>query len=224
MSAVQPGPDSPSASRASRTPLSPAALGAAERAAQRLGGALGDRLPAVSLRLAPAPQRRAPRVPFVALVGSVLLAGILGLRLFNTSMQQGSFAASSLETRAAALEAKQQTLQMQIEELRDPQRVARQARALGMVSAGAPVFLDLSDGSVLGDPVEATSEGRLQIEPGKAQVPAALQPERIVIVDKSLIEGAASRRQADGVGTTDEGVDEGSRPAGDGSEGQDSDE
>ena len=224
MSAAQPGPDHSRTASTGRTPLSPAAAKAAERAAQRLGGRLGDRLPSVPLRLAPLPRQQAPRVPFVALVGTVLLTGILGLLLFNTSMQQGSFAASSLEARATSLEARQQTLQMQIEELRDPQRVARKARALGMVSAGAPVFLDLSDGSVLGDPVVASAEDRLQIEPGKAKVPAALQPERIVIVDKSLLERAASRREKARDGTTDQGADEGSRQAGDGGEGQGSDE
>ena len=221
MSAAQPGPDH---SRPSRTPLSPMAAKAAERAAQRLGGRLGDRLPSVPLRLAPLPRHQAPRVPFVALVGGVLLAGILGLLLFNTSMQQGSFAASSLEARATSLEARQQTLQMQIEDLRDPQRVARKARALGMVSAGAPVFLDISDGSVLGDPVVASAQDGLRIEPEKAQVPEDLRPERVVIVDKSLLQRAASRREAAREGTTDPGADEGSRQAGDGGEGQDSDE
>ena len=211
---AQPGPDHGGAGRAS----------SAQRVAERLGGLLSERLPEAPLRLAPAPRRRAPRVPFVALVGAVLLGGILGLLVFNTHMQQGSFAAASLESRATALEARQQTLQMQIEDLRDPQRVARQARRLGMVSAGTPAFLDLADGSVLGDPSAASSADGLRIEPSKAKVPASLRPERIVIVDKSLLQRAASRRRAAAEGTTEQGADEGSRQAGDGSEGQDADE
>ncbi|QWC85619.1 hypothetical protein KLP28_02250 [Nocardioidaceae bacterium] len=211
MSAAQPGPVQDEPREATRV--------------QQLADALSEHVaPRVPLRLAPPARRRAPRVPFVALVGSVLLAGIVGLLLFNTSMQQGSFTASSMETRAAALEARQQTLQMQIEDLRNPQRVARQARRLGMVSAGNPAFLDLSDGSVLGDPEEAAAVDGLRIEPKRAAVPEALQPERIVVVDKSLVEGAASRRGDAAGGRTDQRGDEGSPQAREGDEGQDVDE
>ena len=58
---------------------------------------------------------RAPRVPFVTLVSLVLVAGIVGLLLFNTSMQQASFAASSLENQADALAAREQTLRMELD-------------------------------------------------------------------------------------------------------------
>ena len=51
-----------------------------------------------------------PRLPFVTLVSLVLLAGIVGLLCFNTQMQQASFAATTLEDRAANLTAREQTL------------------------------------------------------------------------------------------------------------------
>ena len=48
---------------------------------------------------------RAARVPFVTLVSLLLLGGVVGLLLFNTSMQQASFAATSLEGQASTLDA-----------------------------------------------------------------------------------------------------------------------
>ena len=47
--------------------------------------------------------RRAPRVPFVILVSLLLVGGVVGLLLFNTSMQQASFTATALEQQAAVL-------------------------------------------------------------------------------------------------------------------------
>ncbi|HEY1175080.1 MAG TPA: hypothetical protein VGF17_02905, partial [Phytomonospora sp.] len=50
-------------------------------------------------RLTVVPRRRvrAPRMPFVALVSMVLLGGVVGLLLLNTSMQQAAFASTSLQ-------------------------------------------------------------------------------------------------------------------------------
>ena len=82
-------------------------------------------------------------MPFVTLVSLLLLGGVVGLLLFNTSMQQASFAATALEEQATSLTAREQTLQMELERLRDPQRVAEARKQLGMVPARAPAFLDL---------------------------------------------------------------------------------
>jgi hypothetical protein len=44
---------------------------------------------------------------------------------------------------------------MDLERLRDPQRVAGEAKEMGMVPPGNPAFLRLSDGKVLGKPEPA---------------------------------------------------------------------
>ena len=108
------------------------------------------------LSVVPRVRSRAPRVPFVTLVSMVLVAGVVGLLLFNTSMQQASFAASSLESQADNLAAREQTLRMELDELRNPQRVALQAQQMGMVIPPAPVFLDLETGETSGVRVAAT--------------------------------------------------------------------
>ncbi|MGH3307948.1 MAG: hypothetical protein ACRDOX_09690, partial [Nocardioides sp.] len=52
------------------------------------------------LTVVPRRRTRAARMPFVMLVSLVLLGGVIGLLLFNTSMQQASFAATALEEQA----------------------------------------------------------------------------------------------------------------------------
>ncbi len=130
----------------------------------------------VRLTVVPRTRRRAPRVPFVTLVTLVLLGGVVGLLLFNTSMQQASFAATALEGQADSLGARQQTLEMELESLRDPQRVAHRAERMGMVRSDTPVFLDLGTGKVLGTPVPAGAEDPLRVAPYPARKPASLVP------------------------------------------------
>jgi hypothetical protein len=132
------------------------------------------------LTVVPRRRTRAARMPFVVLVSLVLLGGVIGLLLFNTSMQQASFAATSLEEQANTLTAREQTLQMELEVLRDPQRVAEHAQNLGMVPAANPVFLRLSDGKVLGERVPATPANRLRVRPLPPAKPAVLTPAPIV--------------------------------------------
>jgi len=85
------------------------------------------------LTVVPRRRTRAARMPFVALVSMVLLSGVVGLLLFNTSMQQASFAATALEGQANTLAARQQTLQMDLDRLRNPQRIAKAAVGLGKI-------------------------------------------------------------------------------------------
>lgn len=134
-------------------------------------------------RLTVVPQRRpvTRRVPFATLVLTLLVAGVAGLLLFNTSMQQASFTAAALETRAADASARQQALQRELEMLRNPQRVAERAQNLGMVPAPSPAFLRLSDGAVLGSPVVASADDRLRITEREVIKPRALSPEPVVV-------------------------------------------
>ena len=132
------------------------------------------------LTVVPRRRTRAARMPFVMLVSLVLLGGVIGLLLFNTSMQQASFAATALEEQANTLTAREQTLQMELEVLRNPQRVAEHAQSLGMVPAANPVFLRLSDGKVLGERVPATPANQLRVRPLPPAKPAILTPAPIV--------------------------------------------
>ncbi|PUA80559.1 hypothetical protein [Nocardioides currus] len=132
------------------------------------------------LTVVPRARTRAPKVPFVTLVTLVLISGVVGLLLFNTSMQQASFAATSLEDEATNLAAREQTLQMELEDLRNPQRVAMQAQDMGMVVPAAPTFLGL-DGTVRGEKVPALPENKLDLTPPAPIKPKILAPEPTVV-------------------------------------------
>lgn len=156
-------------------------------------------------RLTVVPRRRvrAARVPFVSLVSLVLLGGVVGLLLFNTSMQQASFATTSLESQASTLTAREQTLRMELDVLNDPQRVAQEARRMGMVTAGAPAFLRLSDGKVLGTATPATIEGNVPIYPPAPAVPAILNPQPTYVDPPAS--GASAASSGGGHGKNDHG-------------------
>jgi len=154
-------------------------------------------------RLTVVPRRRTqtPRVPFVTLVTLILVGGVVGLLLFNTSMQQASFAASSLEDQARTLTAREQTLRMELDDLRDPQRVAEAAQQLGMVPALNPAFLDLADGTVVGEPTPATRADGVRIQPRPPRKPAVLSP--APIVREEVVDTGARTRGTDRPGGDD---------------------
>jgi hypothetical protein len=110
-------------------------------------------LPRPRLTVVPRGVSRAPRLPFVLLVVSVLAAGLVGLLLLNTSMERGAYSVTALRQRSTALGIDQQALQLKVAALQDPQMVAQQALALGMVQELSPAFVRLGSGEVLGHPV-----------------------------------------------------------------------
>jgi hypothetical protein len=128
------------------------------------------------LTVVPRPDRQAPRTPFVVLVATVLLAGVVGLLLFNTHMQQGSFRATALELRATELHATQQSLEMELDRLRDPQQVAAAAQRLGMVPLANPAFLSLADGRTLGQARPASRLDAQRLTPLPTRKPADYRP------------------------------------------------
>lgn len=150
---------------------------------------LKTRLPHVTPRLAqaalqrarlsvvPRTRSRAPKVPFVMFVSVILLGGVIGLLLFNTSMQQASFRATALQQQATDLGARQEALEMEVQALRRQERVARAAQNLGMVIPATPAgVLDLSTGRVLGDPVPASAADSIPLTTPGPTRPAALDP------------------------------------------------
>lgn len=112
-------------------------------------------LRAASLRLVPAPGRRAPRAAFVALVLGVLAVGLLGLLLLTTQMQQRAFTLFDLQNQVDTLNEQRQTLQTALAQKESPASLAESARLLGMVPNQSPAFLDLQTGTIRGELVPA---------------------------------------------------------------------
>jgi cell division protein FtsB len=159
---------SSSAPASVRSRLSLPGRGLAEAAVQR-----------ARLSVVPRRRTRAPKVPFVTLVSLLMLAGVVGLLLFNTSMQQASFTTTALQERASNLAAREQALEMELDRLRDPQRLAEVAqRKFDMVPAAAPVFLYLDTGRTEGETGEPGVP--LDLSPDKPERPGIYDPAPIV--------------------------------------------
>lgn len=164
---------SSSAPASVRTRLSLQGRGLAEAAVER-----------ARLTVVPRRRTRAPKVPFVTLVSLLLLAGVVGLLLFNTSMQQASFTTTALEEQATNLAAREQALENELDVLRDPQRLAEVAqKKFNMVPAAAPVFLHLGTGKTEG---EGGAPGApLDLAPDRPQRPGVLDPAPIITTEES---------------------------------------
>ena len=171
-----------------------ALINQARQRAPRIAEAAVDR---ARLTVVPRASRRAARVPFVTLVSLLLVLGVAGLLFFNTSMQQASFTATALQERATVLEAQQQSLQMQLARLRDPQQVAERAERLGMVPPSSPAFIRLSDGKVLGNPQPASAADRIRITPLPARRPSNLNPPPIILKAPKADPAASGAAAAD---------------------------
>lgn len=154
------------------------------------------------LTVVPRRRTRAAPVPFVALLSLLLVGGVVGLLLFNTSMQQASFASTALEDQAETLTAREQTLRMELEQLRDPQWLAEQAKKDGLVPPPPPCFLHLDTGKVEGTCTPASAADNLAITDPPPVKPSELAPNPVIIQ-------ATATATAQGAGHGDRGGDTG---------------
>jgi hypothetical protein len=106
---------------------------------------------------------RAPRIPFVVLVVSLLIGGLVGLLLLNTALQRGAYTTTALRDRAEALSIRQQQLEVKVDAMAEPQRLAERALALGMVADGSPGYLKLSTGTIIGTPTAGKRSNRVDV-------------------------------------------------------------
>jgi hypothetical protein len=135
------------------------------------------RRPPLALVPAARPAARGPlrRSPFVAVVVSLLAAGLLGLLVLNTALAQDAFRLHTLKQDARALEDREEALRRDVEALRSPQELATRATELGMVPAGPPAFLRLSDGAVLGSTAPAEDPEAVAAAAAEAEAEAAAE-------------------------------------------------
>ncbi len=102
------------------------------------------------LTVVPRGRTRAARVPFVVLVSLLLVGGVVGLLLFNTSMQQASFATTALENQAQTLSAREETLRHGPRAAARPAAAGGEGPAGGMVPPPAAVCFLHPDGKITG--------------------------------------------------------------------------
>ncbi|MFS0884760.1 hypothetical protein [Aeromicrobium sp. 179-A 4D2 NHS] len=109
----------------------------------------------VGLKLVGPVRVRARRAPFVVVVLGVLAVGLVGLILLSTAMQAQAFRIDELQQRATLLHAQKEQLATEVDQMQSPSGLAERALSEGMVPNANPVFLRLTDGKVIGEPVPA---------------------------------------------------------------------
>jgi hypothetical protein len=121
------------------------------------------------LRLVPQRRSKAAKTPFVVVLVVLLVGGLLGLLLLNTMVAQNSFTLHDLANQSRELQLREQQLASQVETAQAPGQLATRATQLGMVPGGAPVFLRLPDGRVLGQP----TKGKAVVQPAAPKATTA---------------------------------------------------
>ncbi|MDI1464870.1 hypothetical protein QEZ54_28260 [Catellatospora sp. KI3] len=110
------------------------------------------------LRLAPPVPVAAPRTPFVLLIVVVVVAGVLGILVLNTKIAENGLHLTELNHKQAQLDLREQQVSQEIAEAESPGRLEAAAKRLGLVPAGAPAFIRLPDGKIIGVPQPATGK------------------------------------------------------------------
>jgi hypothetical protein len=110
------------------------------------------------LRLAPPMPVAVPRAPFVLLIVLVVVAGVLGILVLNTKIAESGIQLTKLKEQQAQLDLREQQVSQEIALAESPGHLDAAAKRLGLVPAGAPAFIRLPDGKIIGVPQPATGE------------------------------------------------------------------
>lgn len=147
----------------------PPEIGSAQGTEYATRGARGVRAQRPHLRMvSPLHAERASRGVFALVVTGMLVIGMLVILVINTSLAQGAFTISELQTERATLGQAEQALAEQVAAASAPRSLEDRARAMGMVPSQTPVFLTVPKGRVLGKPKAAPG--------GSASAPRLLTP------------------------------------------------
>jgi hypothetical protein len=111
-----------------------------------------SRLPSVRPRLVLVSSRRttAGRLPFLIVVGGVLVLGLVAVLLLHTLAAQDAFRANAMQQRLSALTDRQQQLAGVVDADSAPGALRARAAGLGMVPTAVDSYRRLHDGRTVG--------------------------------------------------------------------------
>lgn len=113
------------------------------------------------LTLAPSAPAKAPRAPFVLVVIVLVIIGLGGLIFLSTVLQRQAFLIADLDAQISDLSNEHQAMVRELDRIQSPTGLGQEALRLGMVPNTNAVFLDLSDGRVIGEPTPAEAGSNL---------------------------------------------------------------
>jgi len=115
------------------------------------------------LRVIPSSITRTGNGAFVTICIGLLTAGLIALLLLNTALAQGSLAVGDLQRESARLSDTAGNLQEDIDRASATGALARSAAEIGMVRMNTRGYIDLSTGTVSGEPEPATKNNAFPI-------------------------------------------------------------
>ena len=140
-------------------------------APRRIGEAAAQARP--QLRSITSPRRRMAGATFAVFVVGLFFSGMVGMLLLTTLLQNQAFEVRAAQRTASELSYRASDLEAQVNRAKAPAALGQRAAALGMVPNPRAVFIDLSTGEVLGEPVPVRGD---EI-PSLTRVPVVPAPE-----------------------------------------------
>ncbi|GAA1743772.1 hypothetical protein [Luedemannella helvata] len=108
------------------------------------------------LRVAPPLPVAVPRAPFLVLLLVIVVAGVFGVLLINTKINENAFTLAEMNDSQSSLDQQEQQLTHELTMVEAPGNLAAAARRLGLVPAGSTAVIQLPDGRVLSVPEPAS--------------------------------------------------------------------
>jgi hypothetical protein len=99
-----------------------------------------------------------PRAPFIAMMLVVVIAGVVGILVLNTKINENAFKLDALQRNQQSLDRTEDGYNRQLANFESPSNLAAAARRLGLVPADSPAFIKLPDGKILGVPRPASGK------------------------------------------------------------------
>jgi len=121
---------------------------------------------APTLRVTPPAPVSVPRAPFVLLVLTLVIGGVLGILLLHTKIAENAFRLNDLQQRQAMLDQQQARLERELADKAASGSLEAAAKKLGLVPAGDPAYVRMPDGQVFGVPRPATGRPSVTSQTG----------------------------------------------------------
>jgi hypothetical protein len=118
------------------------------------------RIPEVAAVEAPQVDVKGGRVTFILVIVVLLSVGLAALLGVNTALAQSSFTVNRLQKQISDLDDRATSLQDALSRANSPERLAADARRLGMVPAPGVAYLRLSDSTITGQTAFAAGDPR----------------------------------------------------------------
>ena len=157
------------------------------------------------LRVIPSSITRTGNGAFVTICIGLLTAGLIALLLLNTALAQGSLAVGDLQRESARLSDTAGNLQEDIDRASATGALARSAAEIGMVRMNTRGYIDLSTGTVSGEPEPATKNNAFPIVTSPTP-PAVTAKVKKVLSSATKASKAASAKPAQAATPTTPGA------------------